>query len=34
MLDPNWKQVISNELKSLNDANTWVITYLPPTKNS
>lgn len=34
IIDPIWKQAISNELKSLNDTKTWDITTLPPNKRS
>lgn len=32
MHDSHWKQVVTNELKSLTNTNSWTLTTLPPHK--
>lgn len=32
IIDPNWKLVISNEIQSLTDSNTWLLTTFPHNK--
>lgn len=34
MHDSNWKQVVTNELKSLTNTNSWTLTTLPPHKRA